>query len=72
MLGLGIQNLFSTRQPFPLGPVINVEWRLIFLKMCQSGYLSGSRVASAGPVGAPMSIPCFICSPGCSSQVSGS
>lgn len=38
----------STRQPFSLGPVINVEWRFLFLKMCQSSYFNGSKVAVQG------------------------
>lgn len=68
----GIQYLFSSRQPFSLGPVINVEWRLIFLKMCQSSDFNGNKVVSAGSVDAPMGTPCFSSSPGCPSQTSGS
>lgn len=55
-----------------IGAVITVEWRFTFLKMCQSSYLNGNKVASKGPVDTPMGIPYFSSSPGCSSQASGS
>lgn len=72
LLGLGIQGLFSARQPLSLGSVISVGWRLVCLKMCQSCHLNENKVASAGPVDAPMGIPCFSSSSGCSPQASGS